>query len=40
MNEPYKYSVQFQYLKDGENRPEGLIQDDDLYFNENEYPFI
>ena len=40
MNEAYKYSVQCQYLKSSESRPEDLIQDDDLYFNENEYPFI
>ena len=40
MCEEYKYSIQFQYLKNGESRPEDLIQDDDLYFNENEYPFI
>ena len=40
MDEVYKYSVQFQYFKSGASRPEDLIQDDDLYFNENEYPFI
>ena len=40
MDETYKYSIQFQYLKNGESRPEDLTQDDDLHFNENEYPFI
>jgi len=40
MTEEYKYAIQFQYLKDGADRPEDTIQDDELYFNENEYPFI
>ena len=40
MNKEYKYSVQFQYLKNGKKRPEDEIQDENLYFSENEYPFI
>ena len=40
MEKEYKYIVQFQYLKNGEKKPEDLIQDDDLSFTENEYPFI